>query len=142
MNEEKRLIAELKKNGCRITKLRQAMIGLFCQVSHPQSAGALMMALLKKGISVNKTSVYRELQFLTENQVIKSVTLSDQESLYELVGDHHHHIVCRDCKVVEDVRVDGIEDALHVLEKGIARKSNFSDLNHSLEFFGQCSRCR
>lgn len=125
-----------------MTQLRQAMIGLFCQVTRPQSAGVIMMALLKQGVSVNKTSVYRELQFLVEKNVIKTVAISDQEALYERVGDHHHHVVCRDCKTVEDIHVEGIEDALSHLEKGIARKSNFSDLKHSLEFFGQCGRCR
>lgn len=125
-----------------MTKLRTAMIALFLKSSKPQAASAIMMALLKQGVSVNKTSVYRELEFLIGKGVIKTVNLSDEEMLYERADDHHHHIVCRECKTVEDVRTDAVEDILLGEEKIIARKSEFSEIRHSLEFFGRCGRCQ
>lgn len=141
MNESKQVLADLKKAGCRMTKLRQGMVMLFCSVEKPLTAAEVMMTLLKQGISVNKTSVYRELQFLEEQGVVKTVLLSAEEARYERAGSHHHHVVCRHCKTVEDVRADVVEDALGKVESSIGRTSRFSDVRHSLEFFGLCRRC-
>jgi len=141
MNDVKQVLAQLKKNGCRMTKLRQGMVSLFYTSQKPLSAGEVMMTLLKQGISVNKTSVYRELQFLELQGVVKTVLLSAEEARYERAGDHHHHVVCRKCNAVEDIHAESVEEALDKAESNIGRTSKFSEVSHSLEFFGVCRRC-
>ena len=141
MNESKQVLADLKKAGCRMTQLRQGMVTLFCSTDKPVSAAEVMMTLLKQGISVNKTSVYRELQFLEQQGVIKTVLFSAEEARYERAGEHHHHVVCRKCNTVQDIHAEGVEDALSGVERSIGRGNHFSEVSHSLEFFGLCNKC-
>lgn len=58
---------------------------------------------------------------------------------YECIFDrhHHHHIVCRTCGKIENVEAC----ILGELEKMLAQKG-YTDLSHSLEFFGVCESCR
>lgn len=139
------IITTLKARGERLTPARRLIIELFVQREAPVSADDVRAALTKKKVTVNKTTVYRELEFLLAAGFIRPVYLNDQRKYFELAlvdNEHHHHVVCRDCGRVEDVEVEGVEKLLAPLEKKLAKKIKFADIRHSLEFFGWCGKCR
>jgi Fur family ferric uptake transcriptional regulator len=132
----------LKERGHRLTVARRAMLDIFDQASGPLSAGAVIVGLQKRKLTVNKTTVYRELEFLQQESIITAVRLSDTERMYERSNlSHHHQVVCTDCQEVVDVDAEVIESALEKLENGIRRTSRFAEIRHSLEFFGRCAQC-
>lgn len=134
------IITNLKNSGHRITKARSLIVEIFGNSKTPQSAFDILNHLKVKNAQVNKTTVYRELEFLTVQGIIKEVDFGEGKKRYELDDDttHHHHIICINCRKVEDVdlKID-LEDE----EKRIAKMKNFKVLNHSLEFFGLCGNC-
>lgn len=89
---------------------------------------------------VHKTTVYRELGFLESEGLIKKIEFGDGIRRYERSEmEHHHHLICVGCKKVSDIH---LEKDLEVQERSIARKTGFKILNHSLEFFGLCAKCK
>ncbi len=128
----------IKKNGFRITKARTAIIEMFCIMEHPINAQYIQTKLSESKIIVNKTTVYRELQFLIERNLIKSVQLTSDTLSYELADRaHHHHIVCINCGKIEKIILRS-EKFLDDVKK----QTNFELHSHSLEFYGQCTTCK
>lgn len=88
----------------------------------------------------NKTTVYRELEFLKKMGYVKELTLRNDVALYELSGPHHHHFVCVECGMVRDIEVK--DESFSCEERRLEREEGFRVLDHSLEFFGHCWNCR
>jgi Fe2+ or Zn2+ uptake regulation protein len=98
-----------------------------------------VLASHKELTKVNKTTLYREVDFLTRQNILTVVTLGDGKARYELVDQtHHHHLVCEDCGRISDVE---LTEDLESEERRIKKEYAFTVRRHSLEFFGQCSDC-
>ena len=139
-NLSQKLIEVLKKSGERITPIRRALLENFCHYLKPQTPQELLTYLEKKGLMANKTTVYRQLEIMVQIGVIQEINFSDRSKRYELSSkDHHHHLVCQNCKKIEDINLD---NDLDKQEKKIWKKNHFRVLQHSLEFFGLCSKCQ
>jgi Fur family ferric uptake transcriptional regulator len=130
----------MKMGGHRNTKTRDALISIFESHTSPLSVPDIMEQLAQKNISVNKTTVYREIEKLVNHAMIKPIHFGDQKIRYEIAHrEHHHHIMCVQCKRVDDVQLT--RDLLSQ-EKTIAKSMNYKILDHSLEFFGVCKTCQ
>lgn len=137
------ILTQLKEKGARITPVRRAIVEIFVRSSEsPVSAVDILDILKKTRKSVNKTTVYREIAFLSEEEIIDSINLGEDQKRYELKQSHHHHIVCQNCKIIEEIEIPEIEQILKKTEGKILRQSKFQSILHSLEFFGICSRCK
>ncbi|MEO5361549.1 MAG: transcriptional repressor [Nitrospirota bacterium] len=134
-------IAALRDKGFRLTKIRKLIIEIFfSNTVTPISAPELKTHLMALDVKVNKTTVYRELDFLSAQGIIVEVNAGDGKKRYELDrSDHHHHILCLRCSAVECVT---IEDC--ALEEQLSRVDlkNFKVTGHALNFFGLCAGCR
>lgn len=92
---------------------------------------------LVEKLKVNKTTVYRQIEKLLNDNLIIEVELGDGKKRYELKNlDHHHHLVCKKCGRLEDIRLNE-----KVILNEVSKKSKFKVENHSLEFFGICVNC-
>jgi Fur family transcriptional regulator, ferric uptake regulator len=140
MTKSDHIIKSLRDDGFRITTVRQAVVDLITYSANPLSSPKLQKILSDKKIKANKTTVYRELEFLLSQNIIKELKFDDGVSYYEITPkDHHHHIVCTHCNNIEHVE---LPHDLDVHEQKIARKNNFQVTAHTLEFYGICGRCR
>jgi Fur family ferric uptake transcriptional regulator len=137
----KQILEKLEQRGIRITKTRKSILELFLQTEKPLSALELQSFLHSNLQMVNKTTVYRELEFLLKQNIIASVFIDETQKRYELLGDHHHHIVCRNCGDLEDIEIDNMENIFEQVEKKLLKNKKFKNIVHSLEFFGVCARC-
>lgn len=134
------IIAKLKSGGYRITKARSQIIEIFINSLTPISATDLIESFKILKIKVNKTTIYRELDFLIGKGLLKGIEFGEGKKRYELnTTHHHHHLVCLNCKKVKDV---DLETDLSEEEKKIQSKTGFKIKSHSLEFFGYCKNCR
>lgn len=134
------LIRSLQARGHRMTIMRRFILSSFDKADAPLAASKLLDNLSKHGLDANKTTVYRELKFLLEQNIIKPVHFGDGIGRYELTGaEHHHHFVCTKCNRSEDVELTHDVD-----EEGkrLGKKRGFKITGHSLEFFGICKSCQ
>lgn len=137
----KQTLDTLKHHGARLTKTRLAVLEIFSSENQPLSVAEILVFLKQHGVLVNKTTVYREMEFLLEKGVVSAVFLDEKHTKYELNLGHHHHLVCRECGNIEEIEMKEIEDLFSLIEKKLKRKNKFTNISHTLEFFGICEQC-
>lgn len=133
------ILLKLKTDGHRITPIREKIIDLLSKSSSPRSAPELQESFLISKIKVNKTTIYRELDFLLQKTLINEVEFGDGKKRYELNNGHHHHLICLNCNRIEDV---DLETDLSKEQAKIEKETGFKIKSHSLEFFGYCKNCQ
>lgn len=130
---------KIRDAGGRLTAVRRAMVEIFVKKQKPLSLRALTVALKQKRIEIDRTTIYRELIFLTENEIISPVNLGDGQKYYEICLHHHHHLVCTSCRTVEEV---SLGECLEKFEKKFLKDKKFQVTSHALEFYGLCKKCQ
>lgn len=112
--------------------LSEKIISLL-EKKHLLTAQGILQELEKKGSPYNKTSVYRSLEKLLTADKICRHDFNEGESSYELHGDHHDHVICTTCGIVESVNCK-LTNTIRV--------PGFSIDHHHLTLFGKCKKCR
>lgn len=135
----KNILKDLKSQGFKNTKVRQAIIEILMSSDAPLSIADIILSLSKKGLRPNKTTVYREITFLKNLDSLQEVDFGDGKKMYEISSVHHHHIRCIKCNLIKEVPM---EQDLNATEQKILKKMGFKPIGHSLEFFGLCQRCQ
>jgi Fur family transcriptional regulator, ferric uptake regulator len=95
--------------------------------------------LLRRNNKIGLTTVYRNLQAMADRGELDVVRRSDGEAIFRKceMGEHHHHLVCRNCGFSVEVENDDVERWTHKA----ARRHRFTQVTHDLEIFGLCERC-
>ena len=133
-NKTQQILQTLRTAGERITPFRQTLVEILIKAKSPLSA-----LEIQKKVTANKTTIYRELQFLVKNKIAEEVWLGTTPLRYEITESHHHHLVCVKCQKVSDIEFSThLEDQ----ERQILKRKKFKVLNHALEFFGLCNNCQ
>jgi len=128
----------IKVSGGRLTKIKKAIIDVLCENHCFLSKHELVEKLKIKKIKPDRSTIYRELQFLTNNNIVIKNTIAGTD-YYEIQQDHHHHLVCMNCNSISSV---DIGNHLEKQEKQIAKQNKFNIIHHSLEFYGYCHKCQ
>jgi Fe2+ or Zn2+ uptake regulation protein len=141
MKQTQNVLEKLKGLGERLTHLRRAVIEILAKSTAPISTQEILEKLAQKKLTANKTTVYRQLATLAQQNLVREIRLSDRSVRYELGDDddHHHHLVCTNCNRVEDI---SFEEDLARQEATIKRTKKFKVTHHALEFFGLCKKCQ
>jgi Fur family transcriptional regulator, ferric uptake regulator len=87
---------------------------------------------------VGLATVYRNLQRLADEGVADTLRRENGELAFMLCGGgHHHHLTCRVCGRVEQVR----DCRLDEWAGRVAREYGFTEVEHRAELVGRCSSC-
>jgi Fe2+/Zn2+ uptake regulation proteins len=87
--------------------------------------------------SVSKTTVYRNLRQLTQNGIIRQVSLPDGLERYDGNATPHYHFRCRNCGSVLDVDLEYSESINEI----VRQKYGFQVDEHDIVFSGICPKC-
>jgi Fur family transcriptional regulator, ferric uptake regulator len=137
--EDNKIEAELKRKGFKITKTRVSLLKLFGKNFPPFSQKEIRNKLIKSGLVLNKTTIYRELAFLANEGFVSESDFGDGKKRYESsFKGHHHHLICKECGDIGEVVVKG---DLKSIENEIGKRKKFEIKSHILEFFGICGKC-
>lgn len=129
--------AELRGLGLRVTAPRIAILATLRAAPEPLSIETIL-GRLPRG-SADQATVYRTLESFVQKGLVHEVVFVPGRTLYELVGDEHHHIVCTRCGRVEDIH---IEDCGRFERDALRESKYFKHIErHALELFGICDRC-
>jgi Fur family ferric uptake transcriptional regulator len=137
------LEALLRRKGLRMTANRRAILRALIEADSPLSLEQIQTAGARHvpdGDAPDFATVFRMMTLLEELKLARKVNLGRALSFYELMDSDHHrdHLVCTDCGQVTPL--EGL-CPVERLERQIARKHGFTQLTHSLEFFGLCGDC-
>jgi Fur family ferric uptake transcriptional regulator len=132
-----KVFEQLKQQGYRLTQPRQQILDTL--TSYPQSVAEIVTSLKKKQTNVDMATVYRTLEILVELGVVGKIQFHGKTAMFELLSedDHHHHLICNDCGLIEDIPFDEV-----LLMNQVNKQTKFQVQSHSLEFFGLCTNCQ
>jgi Fur family ferric uptake transcriptional regulator len=136
--EKDNIFKQLKSAGYRITDARSKIIEFLLKTKQPITASAICDTLNCTGNKFNRTTIYRELNFLLANNLVRQVRFNGKATHFEINSGHHHHLVCIKCNSKKQI-VLGKHLEHH--EQQIFQKEKFKVVSHSLEFYGICSNC-
>ncbi|GAA4867347.1 Fur family transcriptional regulator [Pseudonocardia benzenivorans] len=123
----------------RSTRQRAAVSALLDELDDFRSAQEIHDALRRSGEGIGLTTVYRTLQALADSGEVDVLRMGGGEAVYRRcgTGEHHHHLVCRQCGTA--VEIDG-PDVERWADK-LAAEHGFTEVSHTVEIFGVCRDC-
>jgi Fur family ferric uptake transcriptional regulator len=121
-------------------QLGQQILTILGDEQRPVSAPELMDLLAKKGITPNKTSVYRQLPKLVAEDKVNEVLLAGNTSHFEISGHHHHHFMCSECNGTFCLHDNALEEEIHRLERELVKKGRHVE-RHEFSIIGLCEKC-
>ncbi len=103
------------------------------------SAQGLHSSLREAGSSIGLATVYRALADLATEGEADSLQSDQGESLYRACtpGQHHHHLICRNCGLTVEIEADAVEAWAHT----VASDNGFTQASHIVDVFGLCASC-
>jgi len=130
----------LKSLGLKVTYPRLRVLAILEQdeLRHFTAEG-VYEALKKIGEDIGIATVYRILTQFESVGLVKKLRFGEGYSVFELqTEEHHDHLVCEDCGVVEEFCDSIIEERL----KQIEEQKQFSMTEHALVIHGVCHHCQ
>ncbi len=132
-----KVISILKENKLKVTLARQLILKEFLADCALIDAEFLFKRLKKD--KIDQATIYRTLKTFENIGLIKKVERRQEAFCFELVGHHHHHIICNDCGLVEPITDCYLEP---LITKTLNQSKSFSCVkDHNFELFGVCLKC-
>lgn len=93
----------LRAHGLRVTATRLAVMRALRRMPHAD-AETVLVATRAELRSVSTQTVYSVLNTLVQKGIARRIEPAGSPALHELrVGDNHHHVVCRGCRMTADI---------------------------------------
>lgn len=137
--------ALLKEKGMKTTTQRLAILQVLLEQSDKHLTAEEIYELVKLNWpDIGLATVYRNIQLLSELNLIDRLNLDDGYVRYEIgsmnsddVRHHHHHLICLECGEVFMFE----DDLLENLEQTIQDTLGFIVSNHEVKLYGLCKKC-
>src|SRR3954447_2528491 len=133
-------LAQLDGAGYRRGGARESVVEFLSRQECCLTAQEIHDGLRTARRRVGVASVYRALETLADLRLVKRVDAGDGIARYEPAtadGDHHHHLVCRDCGKVEAFSDSRLERAIDRVADGLG----YSVEEHEVVLAGVCNDC-
>ena len=102
--------------GMRLSRQRRYILELLWEVKEHLSAREIYDRLNYQGCDIGHTSVYQNLEALSEQHIIECVERSDGR-LYGHISDAHSHVNCLDTQQIIDINVELPESVIREVEE-------------------------
>ncbi len=132
-------IDRCRELGLRRTRALEELLATLVESARPMTLAELS-ASPRLADQCDKATVYRLLQRLTENGIIRRLGLHERAAYFTLLqpGKHSDYLICTGCGKIESIKAPC---PVHDLEDEIREKTGYQGLYHELEFFGTCPEC-
>ncbi|MCG9894870.1 MAG: transcriptional repressor [Fimbriimonadaceae bacterium] len=96
--------AVIRAAGLRVTRPRLAVYGVVATVGKHQEAEFIVAETRRREPTISRQAVYDNLNALVAAGILRRIEPAGRPALYEdRVGDNHHHLICRRCRLTLDV---------------------------------------
>ncbi|HZB95840.1 MAG TPA: Fur family transcriptional regulator [Herpetosiphonaceae bacterium] len=132
-------VVALRRQGFRLTPQRLLMLEVIKGSAEHLSAEAIHAEVAARYPLINVATVYRNLQWLHDNGLIRKIDIGCGRLLWEYAGNsYHHHLICQSCGAVQEIDNHVVE----CLSEHVRHHYGFEvNLDH-LAIFGKCSACQ
>jgi Fur family transcriptional regulator, ferric uptake regulator len=117
--------------GMRLSRQRRYILELLWQSHEHLSAREIYNRLSQQGREIGHTSVYQNLDALSEQGIIECVERADGR-LYGHLSDSHSHVNCLDTDEIIDIQVTLPPDLIEQIEA----RTGVTITDYRIDFFG------
>ena len=134
---QERWRAYVQDRRLNVTAQREAIVEQFLRTKEHVSIDELLLKVRKRQPRVGYATVYRTLKLLVDSGLAIERQFGDGQARYEVVGDHHDHLICVKCGLILEFEDDEIE---RLQDRIAERLGNFTVLRHRHELYGMCPK--
>jgi Fur family ferric uptake transcriptional regulator len=128
----------LEEHNFKRTKQREAILGVFLEVSGHVTGDDLYKRVRERHPHIGYTTVYRTMKIFCEAGLAVERSFEDGITRFEIPHEYHDHLVCVRCGRIVEFECRMIESA----QDRIALEYGFRLLRHRHELYGHCADCR
>lgn len=130
----------LRSRGRRLTRQRLLIwAALTAEPDAHLSVDDLVGRIREDVPSVNASTVYRTLELLVDEGLVRRTYLGGDRAYFEPASEHlHHHLVCTSCGAVEHFHGATLGD----LAARVRADTGFALSDQEVTLFGVCSPCQ
>ena len=125
-------------NKVNYSKQREIILDTLKEnVVHP-TAEYLYEKIKSKDPKISLATLYRNLNQLTQNGIIKKIDGLETSSHFDHNTHKHYHFICSKCNRVFDISADVAPDLIEKTEN----TTGFEIQSHDIVFTGICKECK
>lgn len=113
----KPLIEDIRNNllgkALKITPQRVVILEAIYTLNNHPTADNIIEYVRKSHPNIATGTVYKVLETLVENGLVKKVTTDTDKMRYDGVLENHHHLYCSECNLIEDYKDEELDQLLH-----------------------------
>ena len=123
----------LRKEGLRYTKQRQAVWDEIQNSQEHRDAEDIYMSIRNNGVNVSRATVYRTIDVLVKNRMVRKMDVGDGRNRYEprLDDTHHDLMICIETGKIIEFYNEELED----LQEKIAEENGYMLVRHIHQLF-------
>ena len=127
------LVEVLRKEGLRYTSQRQAVWDEIKKSEEHRDAEDIYLQLKSNNHNVSRATVYRTIDVLVKNHMVRKMDLGDGRNLFEprIDDGHHDHMICLDTGKI----IEFFDEELEDLQDKIAEKHGYKVVRHVHQLF-------
>ena len=127
------LVEVLRKEGLRYTSQRQAVWDEIKKSEEHRDAEDIYLELKSNNHNVSRATVYRTIDVLVKNHMVRKMDLGDGRNLFEprIDDEHHDHMICLDTGKI----IEFFDEELEDLQDKIAEKHGYKVVRHVHQLF-------
>lgn len=102
----------LVSKGLKVTPQRLSVLAAVYNLNNHPTAEDVINEIRQKYPHVATGTVYKVLETLVENKIIKKVKTDKDIMRYDGIFESHHHLYCTTCDLIEDYNDDELDKIL------------------------------
>ncbi len=130
---------ECARRGLRLTLQRDVLLRVLSDTRGHPTADDLVRQVREVLPTVSHATVYRNLQELVREGLIRTLDRAGAAAQFEVNPDEHHHFVCRGCGRVWDVYLSSVDVRVNRRRTAI---EGFQIDRREVQLHGLCAACR
>jgi Fe2+ or Zn2+ uptake regulation protein len=132
------LAQQIREKGFRLTPQRVAILNVLHTAGGHLAATEVYDQVHLSTPGLTEPTVYRTLDFLIQNGLVRVTHTHSGKMLYELARHPHHHIVCSNCGQEQEVS----QDQLQAIYDQVEQITGYRLTESHLTFTGLCPHCK
>jgi Fur family ferric uptake transcriptional regulator len=126
------------RNKLKSSTRRELILETLAAMGRHVTAEELLRAVRDRDARIGAATVYRTLRVFQESGIVVERRFEGGATRFELVGEHHDHLICTSCGTIVEFEDDAIERE----QARVATLHGFELRSHRHELYGLCVACR
>ena len=135
---ENHVTRQIREQGFRLTPQRASILNVLYEAGGHLTAIEVYKKLRARLPNATEPTVYRNLDFLSDNGFIRATQVTGGRAEYEIVVPAHHHLICKTCG--QQIQIDHAQ--VQPFYDRLEQSTGYRLTENHLTFLGYCPHCK